>query len=113
MTRKTFAALTIGLGLGAVGAVLAGPVAFWPGAALAALGVAVAATGSRTPDLVAAATPAPAAAPAGSGLGGRVEQVLRLAEEQAEDHRSEARREAERIVAEARAEAARIRDAAR
>ncbi|MGC5054615.1 DivIVA domain-containing protein [Micromonospora sp. DT48] len=40
-----------------------------------------------------------------SGLGTRVEQILKLAEEQADDHRSEARLEAERIVTAARREA--------
>ncbi|MFC5924441.1 hypothetical protein [Micromonospora vulcania] len=35
----------------------------------------------------------------------RVEQILRLAEEQAADHRAEARLEAERIVTSARREA--------
>ena len=39
------------------------------------------------------------------GLGSRVEQVLRLAEEQANVHRADAKREAERIVADARATA--------
>jgi vacuolar-type H+-ATPase subunit H len=46
-------------------------------------------------------------------LGTRVEQILRLAEQQAEDHRAEARREAERIVAAARQEAEEILAAAR
>ncbi|GIF41531.1 hypothetical protein BC793_111108 [Actinoplanes xinjiangensis] len=46
--------------------------------------------------------------PALSGLGTRVEQILRLAEEQAEDHRAEARREADGIIAAAHAEARRI-----
>ncbi|WP_370461773.1 DivIVA domain-containing protein [Micromonospora sp. WP24] len=40
-----------------------------------------------------------------SGLGTRVEQILELAERQADDHRAEARREAERIVTAARHEA--------
>ncbi|GAA1423192.1 hypothetical protein GCM10009662_82940 [Catellatospora coxensis] len=43
------------------------------------------------------------------GLGTRVQQILRLAEEQAGDHLAEARREAEQIVAAAHAEAARVR----
>lgn len=40
-----------------------------------------------------------------SGLGTRVEQILKLAEEQADDHRAEARLEAEGIVTAARREA--------
>jgi hypothetical protein len=43
------------------------------------------------------------------GLGTRVQQILRLAEEQADDHLAEARREARQIVAAAHAEAARVR----
>ncbi|MFC7244025.1 hypothetical protein ACFQO7_16260 [Catellatospora aurea] len=42
------------------------------------------------------------------GLGTRVQEILRLAEEQADDHLAEARRKAEQIVAAAHAEAARI-----
>ncbi len=37
-----------------------------------------------------------------SGLGTRVEQILRLAEEQANDHRGESKREAEGIISAAR-----------
>lgn len=40
-----------------------------------------------------------------SGLGSRVEQILKLAEEQADNHRAEARLEAEGIVTAARREA--------
>ncbi len=47
--------------------------------------------------------------PAMLDLGTRVEGILRLAEQQADEHRSEARREAQQIVARARAEAAAIR----
>src|SRR5437764_11959943 len=48
-----------------------------------------------------------------SGLGTRVEQILRLAEEQANDHRGEAKREAEGIVSAARLEGREITDEAR
>ncbi len=48
-----------------------------------------------------------------SGLGGRVEHILRLAEQNAETHVNDARREAEAIVAAARLEAAQILEAAR
>ncbi|BEL05094.1 hypothetical protein Q0Z83_032850 [Actinoplanes sichuanensis] len=43
-----------------------------------------------------------------AGLGTRVEDILRLAEEQADDHRAEAKREADAIIAAAKAEAQRI-----
>src|SRR5690606_41435311 len=39
------------------------------------------------------------AQPTLSGLGTRVEQLLRLAEEQAKEHRDEAEREAEKLIA--------------
>ena len=48
-----------------------------------------------------------------SGLGTRVEQILRLAEEQANDHRGEAKRESEGIISAARLEAREITDKAR
>src|SRR5690606_21015974 len=48
-----------------------------------------------------------------SGLGTRVEQILRLAEEQANEHRSESKREAEGIISAARLEAREITDKAR
>ncbi|RQX54763.1 cell division protein DivIVA, partial [Micromonospora chalcea] len=48
-----------------------------------------------------------------SGLGTRVEQILRLAEEQANDHRNEAKRESEGILSAARLEAREITDKAR
>jgi vacuolar-type H+-ATPase subunit H len=47
------------------------------------------------------------------GLGSRVEGILRLAEQQADDHRAQARREAAEIVAAARREAEEILAAAR
>jgi cell division septum initiation protein DivIVA len=47
------------------------------------------------------------------GLGTRVEQILRLAEQQAAEHRATARRDAEEIVAAAKREAAEILAAAR
>ena len=43
------------------------------------------------------------AQPTLSGLGTRVEQLLRLAEEQSNEHRDEAKREAEKLIAAARA----------
>ncbi|HLT69929.1 MAG TPA: hypothetical protein VKZ72_07170, partial [Acidimicrobiales bacterium] len=44
------------------------------------------------------------AQPTLSGLGTRVEQLLRLAEEQANEHRNEAKREAEKLIAAAHLE---------
>jgi len=51
--------------------------------------------------------------PAFHDVGTRVEEILRLAEEQAEAHRAEARREAAEIMAAARREAEEILAAAR
>ncbi|MGH3645749.1 MAG: DivIVA domain-containing protein, partial [Micromonosporaceae bacterium] len=48
-----------------------------------------------------------------SGLGTKVEHILRLAEEQANEHRAEAKREAEGILSAARLEAREITDKAR
>src|SRR5436305_14285383 len=48
-----------------------------------------------------------------SGLGTRVEQILRLAEEQANDHRGESKRESEGILSASRLEAREITDKAR
>lgn len=121
---RTAAAL-VGLGVGvAVGPSL-GPAAVWSGVAVAALGVAlflVGGTESRLvedglvdrDDGVEAAAGGTAVAtqrrpkretPTLSGLGTRVEQILDLAEKQADDHRANARSEAEGIVTAARREA--------
>src|SRR5215510_7460708 len=48
-----------------------------------------------------------------SGLGTRVEQILRLAEEQANEHRGESKRDSEGIISGARLEAREITDKAR
>ncbi|GGO21872.1 hypothetical protein [Micromonospora parathelypteridis] len=120
------AAVLFGLGVGtAVGPSL-GPAALWSGVALATLGVALSLVGTTESDLIGdglvdrdekteqagAGTAAKTTErwrdrerPTLSGLSTRVEQILRLAEEQAADHRAEARLEAERIVASARREA--------
>ena len=124
------AAVLFGLGIGAMVGPSLGPAALWSGLAIAALGVALSLVGTTEPDLVgdglvdrdadadvagdgtAAGTAVDAERrrrnrqrPALSGLGTRVEQILRIAEEQAEDHRAEARTEAEGIVAAAGREA--------
>jgi len=121
------AAVLFGLGVGAaVGPALA-PVGVWPGIAVASLGIALSLVGTTESDLIPGdeadpgATGGPATArqrrqdrerPTLTGLSTRVEQILRLAEEQAADHRAEARREAEEIVAAARLEAKGILDRA-
>lgn len=117
------AAVLIGLGVGAVVGPSLGPAAVWSGVAVAALGVALSLVGVRESNLVedgltdrgddrAAGGMAAAAprrrkreTPTLGGLGTRVEQILDLAEEQADDHRSAAQREAESIVTAARREA--------
>ncbi|MGV9809642.1 hypothetical protein [Micromonospora chersina] len=124
------AAVLFGFGVGAAVGASLGPAAVWPGVAVAALGVALSLIGTRESDLVGDdlvdrdeetgaagdATTAGTAVvaerrrrdrqrPTLSGLGTRVEQILQLAEEQADDHRAGARREAEAIVAAARREA--------
>lgn len=54
-----------------------------------------------------------AAKPTLSGLGTRVEQLLRLAEEQANDHRDDAKREAEKLIAAAHLESKEVVEKAR
>lgn len=122
------AAILFGLGVGATVGPSLGPAAVWSGATIAALGVALSLAGTTESDLVGdslvdrdkaavagdeTTTGTAVGAeqrrnrqrPALSGLGSQVEQVLKLAEEQANDHRAEARLEAERIVTAARREA--------
>ncbi|WP_374628109.1 DivIVA domain-containing protein [Micromonospora sp. A3M-1-15] len=126
---KTASAL-FGLGVGAAVGASLGPAAVWPGVAVAALGVALSLIGTTESDLVGddlvdrdgepgaagdgttAGTAVVAVRrrrdrqrPTLSGLGTRVEQILHLAEEQADHHRAEARRESEGIVTAARREA--------
>lgn len=125
------AAVLFGLGVGAAVGPSLGPAATWSGITVAALGVVLSLVGTTESDLVedglvnrdgAAAETADGTStgtpvvtdqllldlqrrPTLSGLGNRVEQILRLAERQAHDHRTEARREAEGIVTDARREA--------
>src|SRR4029450_2430734 len=54
-----------------------------------------------------------AAKPTPSGLGPRVEQLLRLAEEQAHEHRDESKREAEKLIAAAHLESKEVVEKAR
>ncbi|MGW0217711.1 hypothetical protein ACWDXH_25280 [Micromonospora chokoriensis] len=116
------AALLFGLGVGAVVGPSLGTAALWSGVAIAALGVGLALLGESEPDLMADGmvdrdgNNASAGTtydewrqrherPTLSGLGTRVEQILKLAENQANDHRAEAKRECEQLVAAARQEA--------
>lgn len=119
------AAVLVGLGVGAAAGPSLGPAAVWSGVAIAALGVALSLVGTtesslvedglvdRDPGSEAAAGATTVAAqrrrkrqtPTLSGLGTRVEQILDLAEKQADDHRAVARLEAEGIVTAARREA--------
>lgn len=127
MSGRPAAMFLIGLGLGAIGGVYLDAVNVWGGLALVVVGVGVAiASGPRAPTLQAPPTlPAPPTPPADptvqpstarrgvSGLAPQVERILRLAEEQANDLRAEAKRAAEQIVADAQAEARAIIQKAR
>jgi len=115
MSGRPAAMLLIGLGIGAIGgAYLHAAAALWLGLVLVVVGIGLAiASGPPAPALPADPAVRPAKArPDLVGLGSRVEQVLRLAEEQAGVHRAEAKGEAERIVADARAKAQAIIDKA-
>nr|WP_206024857.1 hypothetical protein [Micromonospora zingiberis] len=121
MRVKPAQTLLFGLGCGAAGGILLGEVAIWPALVAILAGVTMTAFGSSAPTLsaeghLAGADRAPAPrrvrtfqladdGPTLAGLGTRVEQILELAEEQADDHRNEAKRESEGILAAARAEA--------
>lgn len=116
------AALLFGLGVGAAVGPSLGTAAVWSGVAVAALGIGLALLGESEPDLMAdgmvdrdgKSASADTSYDEGrerherptlSGLGTRVEQILKLAEKQANDHRNEAKRESEELVAAARQEA--------
>ncbi|OKI65562.1 DivIVA domain-containing protein [Micromonospora sp. CB01531] len=120
------AAVLFGLGVGAAVGPSLGPAAVWSGVAIAALGVVLSLVGTTESDLAGdglvdrdedagvagdgtttgtAVVPERRRRPALSGLGTRVEQILKLAEEQADDHRAKARLEAEGIVTATRREA--------
>jgi gas vesicle protein len=124
------AALLFGLGVGAAVGPSLGTAALWPAVAVAALGVGLAMVGESEPDLIADRTvdsdgnSASADTsfeewrqrherPTLSGLGTQVERILKLAEEQANDHRADAKRESEDLVAAARQEAETILSRAR
>jgi hypothetical protein len=113
--RRSWGLLPVGLGLGLGAGLLADPAEGsgtstalqWAAIGLFALGVLMAiVSGGDAPDPT-----KPAAGPEKptlQGLGSRVEDILRLANEQAEDQIRAAREEAARIVAEARMRAGEI-----
>ena len=124
---KTAAAL-FGLGVGLVVGPALGPVAVWLGVAVAALGIGLSLIGTAESDLVegrhwSTATSRPATdtaagtagvvndsggtpnRPTFAHLGPQVERILKLAEEQADDHLNAARLDAEKTVNAARQEA--------
>jgi hypothetical protein len=115
---KVWGVLLLGVGGGAVAGVLGGRPVMVPAIVALGLGAVLLGVGARRrgSDLVgdATATRTPTAGDAGPAplarhLGSRVEHVLRLAEEQAADHIAEAEATAARIVADARAEADRLK----
>lgn len=106
--------LLLGLGVGAVGGAYLGSAAVWFGIVAAVVGVGLSLTSSRPATVGGEArVQSPSEGAELSTLGSRVEQILRLAEEQAENHRSNAKREAERTLSKARSEARLIVDKAR
>jgi hypothetical protein len=99
----SLSALLIGLGIGAVGGAVLGAGAVWPGLVVGVVGVGLSLAGSKPADVGGeAAVQPPSEHPTLAGLGSRVEQIIRLAEEQADDHRTRAEREAELMLSEAR-----------
>lgn len=110
------AGLLIGSGVGAAAAAVLGEAVLWLGVLAALAGVVVwfAVGREASPRLGAPQPDRPGEDPPTlRGLGTRVEQVLQLAEQQADDHREAAQQDAERIVADARAEAESILNQAR
>ena len=110
---KRWGMLAIGLGLGLLAGMLYGEVLLIPALVAVTGGAVLVAARGRAPAQVLGQVPAQVPAqrdrPTLAGLGTRVDQVLRLAEDQAKDHLREAERQAAEIIAEARADAARIR----
>ncbi|MCU7726070.1 hypothetical protein ODJ79_20285 [Actinoplanes sp. KI2] len=119
---KRWGVFLLGLGIGGWLGVQVGEAAALGGLVVAVAGLLLLGLGARSGDpggdLVGDAmearadggeATAPADRPKLPGLGRRVEQILRLSEEQAAAHLAQAKVEADRILADARAEADRIR----
>jgi hypothetical protein len=104
--RRTVGALVIGLGLGLGAGIVAGRMPVWP--ALVLIGVGAVLLGLSVRDPARSRPAAETNRPTLAGLNTRVTEILRLAEEQAQDHVREAQREAEQIVAEARMRAGQL-----
>ena len=94
--RRGAGLLVTGLGVGALAGAAVGDGLRWPAIVAAALGLILLLVGRARSEAT--------GAPAPDGLGTRVQEVLRLAEEQAADHVRAAQEEADRIVTEARRE---------
>ncbi len=116
-TAQRWSAAFVWLGIGTLVGACAGGAAPWIGVGLLCAGVLlnlVPGSGAAVPGAPEAAGTRSADAPPGlEHLGTRVEQILRLAEEQAHSHRTEVLRkalqEAQEIVSAAQVEAARTR----
>lgn len=111
------AVLFIGFGAGVLLGSSFEPAAVWYGLGFVALGLVLSLVGTTQSELIGDGVAIYRGDDAGAGdrdgptlkgLGTRVEQILRLAEEQAGDHRAEAKRESEAILAAARLEAEEI-----
>jgi hypothetical protein len=106
--------MLVGSGVGVVVGAYLGTAAVWGGALVGLVGVVLALIGSwRQPHELISPNLSAGQGPRLSGLDTRVEQILALAQEQANDHRRAAEQEAERLVAAAQAESQAILDKAR
>ncbi|GAB3155192.1 hypothetical protein GCM10027290_51040 [Micromonospora sonneratiae] len=113
MSLRSFSILLVGLGIGTAGGGYLGSVAIWPGVVITLVGMALSFVGPGR-DLSAPETTGRSETerPTMANLGTRVEQILSLAERQADDVTDAARVEAERILADARSTARALLDEA-
>jgi hypothetical protein len=106
---RTVALALVLVGIGEVIGSVAGKPAVWYGLGVAVVGVVLLLLPRRNPADATGAEPGAAPKrddrPTLSGLGTRVEQILKLAENQASEHKGEAAHDADAILAAARAEA--------